>query len=66
MKKDNLVFGAENTLHLPTKSSELDKLVLSKNRFVRRNAVHIYDRVEFKKTLKLFLTMKHAMDYEIR
>lgn len=65
VNENNLVFGAENVIQLPRKYSELDKIVLSKNRNVRRNAVHIYDNEKFKETLKLFLSMKHTMNYEI-
>merc|ERR1712168_654979 len=41
VKDNNLVFGAENVLHLPEKWVEMDKIVLSRIRNMRRNAVHI-------------------------
>ena len=65
VNKNNLVFGAENVLQLPKTYSEMDKIVLSKTRNLRRNAVHIYDNEKFKETLKLFLMLKHSMNYEI-
>ena len=62
---NNLIFGAEKVLQLPKKYSEMDKIVLSKTINRRRNAVHIYDSEKLKENLKLFITMKHTLNYEI-
>ena len=62
---DNFIFGAENVIELPKKYSKMDKIVLSKTRNIRRNAVHIYDSEKLTEILKLFLTFKHSMNYEI-
>ena len=65
VNENNLVFGAENVLQLPKKYSELDKIVLSKTRNTRRNAVHIYDNNKLKEMLKQYIALKHSMNYEI-
>ena len=65
VNENNLVFGAEIVLQLPEKYSELDKIVLTKNRNSRRNAVHISDNRKLKKLLKQYISMKHTMNYEI-
>ena len=62
---NNLIFGAENVIELPKTYSEMEKRVLSKTRNTRRNAVHIYDSEKLKENLKLFITMKHTLNYEI-
>ena len=60
----NKVFGADEVLHLPKKLSLLDKHDFEKNRYLRRNAVHIYNRYEFKEILKQHIIRKHALAYE--
>ena len=62
LKKENFLFGAENVLQLPKKFSQLDKMVFSQRRLVRRNAVHIYDNEKFKETFRTFLTLKNGMN----
>ena len=63
--KDNLMFGAEMLLLLPANYSQSDKYTFLRNRYRRRNGVHIYDPKGFKELLTLYISMKRMMGYSI-
>lgn len=54
------LYGSEIVLELPKKFTENDRLILSKIRNERRNAVHIYDAEVLKDLLWNSLSMKQA------
>ena len=60
---DLTLYGAVNTLHFSEKCSMRDKQVFEQQRNIRRNAIHIYDRVKFKMIFKDFLSMIHVQSY---
>lgn len=49
----------ENQVVLPKYSSEYDRQILMSTRCLRRNAIHIYDQVAFKKVLSDFMAVSN-------
>ena len=57
----NVILGSEVALELPDTFSEYDRMVITRTRYTRRNAVHIYDGEQLKTLLNTYLTSKNLM-----